>query len=87
MDLAQSDAVATCRAQLFTDVEGSKTKQIAITPAIKYACRGKRLGRLCALIKVERRRETGPVEVADGGSNGRLDCRDRFTVWRVYNPS
>ena len=49
MRLAQSDADATCRAYLYTVGEGLETKQIAVTPAINYACRGKRLRALCAL--------------------------------------
>jgi hypothetical protein len=56
--------------------EGSGAKRIAVTPAIHYTPRGKRLWSLCALenyclIKVERRRETGPVEVTEGFSDGR----------------
>ena len=76
MDVAQSDADATCRAHLYTVGEGLEAEQIAVTPAIHYACRGKRLRALCALqyyclIKIEQRRATDPIEVTDGVSDGR----------------
>ena len=76
MDVAQSDADATCRAYLYTVGEGLEAKQIAVTPAIHYACRGKRLRALCALeyyclIKIEQRRAMDPIEVTDGVSDGR----------------
>ena len=76
MDVAQSDADATCRAYLYTVGEGLEAKQIAVTPAIHYACRGKRLRALCALeyyclIKIEQRRPTDPIEVTDGVNDGR----------------
>ena len=38
MDVVQSDADATCRAYLYTVGEGLEAKQIAVTPAINYAC-------------------------------------------------
>ena len=76
MDVAQSDADATCRAYLYIAGEGLEAKQIAVTPAIHYACRGKQLRALCALecyclIKIEQRRATDPIEVTDGVSDGR----------------
>ena len=76
MDVAQSDADATCRAYLYTTGEGLEAKQIAVTPAIHYACRGKRLRALCALeyyclIKMEQWRATDPIEVTDGVGDGR----------------
>ena len=39
MDVAQSDAHATCRAYLYTVGEGLEAKQVAVTPAINNACR------------------------------------------------
>ena len=76
MDVAQSDADATCRAYLYTVGEGLEARQIAVTPTINYACRGKRYRALCALeyyclIKVEQRRATDPIQVTDGGNDGR----------------
>ena len=76
MDVAQSDADATCRAHLYTVGGGLEAKQIAITPAIRYACHGKQLRALCAreyycLIKIEQRRATNPIEVTDRVSDGR----------------
>ena len=76
MDVAQSDADATCRAYVYTVGEGLEARQIAVTPAINYACRGRRLRALCALeyyclIKIEQRRATDPIEVTDGVNDGR----------------
>ena len=76
MDVAHPDADATCRAYLYTTGEGLEAKQIAVTPAIHYACRGKRLRALCALeyyclIKMEQWRATDPIEVTDGVGDGR----------------
>ena len=49
MDVAQSDADATCGPHLYTVAEGSEAKQIAVTPAVHYACCGKRLRGICSL--------------------------------------
>ena len=78
MDVAQSDADATCRAYLYTVGEGLEARQITVTPAINYACPGKRLRALCALeyyclIKIEQRRATDPIEVTDGVNDGRAE--------------
>ena len=75
-DVAQSYTDATCRAHLFTKGEGLEPKQIAVTPAIHYACHGKQLRALCAfeyycLIKIEQRRATDHIEDTDGVSDGR----------------
>ena len=75
MDVAQSDADATCGACLYTVGEGLEAKQVAVMPAINYACPRKRLRALCALeyyclIKIEQRRATDPIEVTDGVNDG-----------------
>ena len=49
MDVSQSDADATCQAYVYTVGEGLEARKIAVTPAINYACPGKRLRALCAL--------------------------------------
>ena len=76
MDVAQSDADATCRAYLYTVGEGLEARQIAVTPPINNACCGRRLGALCALeyyclIEIEQRRATDTIEVTDGVDDGR----------------
>ena len=86
MDVARSDADATCRAYLYTVGEGLEAKQIAVTPAIHYAWRGKRLTALCALeyyclIKIEQRRATDPIEVTDGRpKNAMFDFHPRHVL-------
>ena len=93
MDVAQSDADATCRAYLYIVGEGLEAKQIAVTPAINYACRGKRLRALCALeyyclIKIEQRHATEPIEVTDGVNDGRPEnAMFDFHPWHVLDDS
>ena len=61
MSAMQQDLEAPCHSQLYTIGSGDTIQQIAVSPALHYACRGTRLRRLCALeyaclIKVEHQR-------------------------------